>query len=256
MNREALFQKAEDLIGRESRLIRLPPDGKVVFVGDTHGDISASREVVHRYLKAPYRIVFLGDYVDRGGQSEENIVYLLEQKVQNPEAIFLLAGNHEGYMEKEFSPANFWEGLPMEERERYGHLFSLFPLVAVSSNGIVALHGGLPDLESLEEVDGIRWGDGSWDRIVWGDFVERSGEDLGDWGGRPRFGRSYFERMMERYRKTVLIRSHQPYSPSFMFEKRCITILSSYAYLPVRTVAVADLEGDVKTGEDITIVRI
>ena len=256
MDWEKLLDRVTALTEKEPRLIQLPREGRAVFVGDTHGDLSASQEVVHRYLKAPYRLVFLGDYVDRGTRSEENILYLLQQKAKHPEEIFLLAGNHEGYLVKEFYPANFWESLSIEERSAYGRLFSKFPLAVASSNGILALHGALPDLDFLEQIDQIEWGDASWDRIVWGDFVEHEGDELGDWAGRPRFGRTYFERMMRRYGKALLIRSHQPYSPSFMFEKRCITILTSYAYLPVRTIVIADLEKEVKTGADVTIERI
>ena len=256
MDRETLFEKVTSLIEKEPRLIHLPSEGKVVFVGDTHGDLSASEEVVHRYLKDPYRIIFLGDYVDRGAQSEENLLFLLQQKVEHPEEIFLLAGNHEGFMVKQFSPVNFWESLSMGEREAYGHLFSKFPLAVSSPNGILALHGGLPDLESLEEVNQIERGDASWDRIVWGDLVEREGDELGEWGGRPQFGRGYFERMMERYERAVLVRSHQPHSPLLMFKKRCITILTSYAYMSVRTIVIADLEKEVRTAEDLILTRI
>ncbi len=78
MVKETLFRKVEEILGKETRLIHLPPRGRVVFVGDTHGDLDATREVVRRYLKEPYRIVFLGDYVDRGNQSEENIHFLLD----------------------------------------------------------------------------------------------------------------------------------------------------------------------------------
>ena len=175
MDRKTLFEKVTSLIEKEARLIYLPSEGKAVFVGDTHGDLNASEEVVHRYLKDSYRIIFLGDYVDRGAQSEENLLFLLQQKVEHPEEIFLLAGNHEGFMVKQFYPVNFWESLSMEEREAYGHLFSKFPLAVSSPNGILALHGGLPDLESMEEVNRIELGDAGWDRIVWGDFVELRG---------------------------------------------------------------------------------
>ena len=113
-------------------------------------------------IKPPYRVVFLGDYVDRGTRSEENILFLLQQKVKHPEEMFLLAGNHEGFMAKQFSPANFWDSFSMGEQETYGHLFSKFPLAATSPNGILALHGGLPDLKSLEEMNQIGWGDDSW----------------------------------------------------------------------------------------------
>jgi len=256
MDLDHLFEKVKKLLEKEPRLIHLPAEGKVIFVGDTHGDLSASEEVVRRYLKKPCSIVFLGDYVDRGAQSEENVLYLLQQKVEHPEKIFLLAGNHEGHLVKPLYPSSFWDSLSMEEKEAYGHLFSRFPLAATSLNGILALHGGLPDLNSLEEIDEIEWGDANWDRIVWGDFVEREGDEVGDWAGRPQLGRRYFKRMMERYEKIVLVRSHQPYAPPLMFEKRCITILTSYAYLPVRTIVVADLEKEIRSAEDIIIRRI
>ena len=75
-----LLKKAEGIFEKEPRLIQLPSRGKVVFVGDTHGDLDASQQVIQRYLKKPYHIVFLGDYVDRGDYSEENLQYLLELK--------------------------------------------------------------------------------------------------------------------------------------------------------------------------------
>ena len=256
MARENLFRKVGRLLEKEPRLIQLPSQGKAVFVGDTHGDLEATVEIVHRYLKEPYRIVFLGDYVDRGEHSEENIHYLLQAKSEHPNQIFLLAGNHEGYMVKEFYPVSFWKSLPLKEREMYGLLFSRFPLAATSPNGILALHGGLPDLESLEDIDRIEWGDENWNRIVWGDFIELEVEVHEDWGGRPQYGRPYFGRIMDRYQKQVLIRSHQPHAPPLMFKKRCITIFTSNAYLPNRTIVIADLEQEIHTAGDLTVERI
>jgi len=251
-----LIEKAGRVFEKEPRLIHLPSEGKVVFVGDTHGDLDASQQVIHQYLKKPYRIVFLGDYVDRGEYSEENIQYLFGMKLKHPDQLFLLAGNHEGFMVKELYPANFWDSLSQEKKEEYGHLFSKFPLATTTQNGILALHGGLPDLKSLEELNQIELGDTHWDRIVWGDFVENEIEILDDLWGRPQFGRPYFERIMERYQKQVLIRSHQPNSPLTMFKKKCITIFTSYFYRPIRTVAIVDLEKEIQTSEDVVLERI
>ena len=248
-----LCQKAEEVLAREPRLIRLPSSGKVVFVGDTHGDIYATEKVMDRYLRRPYRIVFLGDYVDRGSRSEENIYTLLTMKVKHPEEITLLAGNHEGFMVKPFLPANFWESLPTEDRKVYGHLFSKLPVAATSANGVLALHGGLPDLGSLDEVDQITWGDENWNRMTWGDFLENEGNLLGDWGGRPQFGRKYFRRAMDRYEKKLLIRSHQPSSPQWMFNQTCLTIFTSHAYKSTRTVGIVDLENDLRNGGDVVV---
>jgi len=253
---EDLFKEVGEIFEREPRLLHLPSQGKVVFVGDTHGDLDASQQVIYQYLKEPYRIVFLGDYVDRGEYSRENILYLLHLKREHPDEIFLLAGNHEGYMVKELSPANFWDSLSLKEREVFGLLFSKLPLAITSQNGILALHGGLPELNSLEEMDKIELGDANWDRIVWGDFVESDVDILGDWWGRPQFGTSYFGHMMNRYKKQILVRSHQPNAPPLMFKKRCITIFTSNAYLPIRTVLIANLEKEIRTAEDVIIERI
>jgi predicted phosphodiesterase len=256
MTFEELIDQASKILEKESRLIQIPSQGKVVFVGDTHGDLEASQQVTRQFLKKPYRIVFLGDYVDRGDDSEENIRYLLGLKLEHPEEIFFLAGNHEGFMVKPFHPSSFWNSITLEQREGYGLLFSKFPLAATTQNGILALHGALPDLESLEEIGKVELGDGNWNRIVWGDFAEEEAEFLGDLWGRPQFGRPYFERMMERYQKQVLVRSHQPHAPLRMFKKRCLTIFSSHAYLPTRTVAIADLEKDIRSAEDMVLERV
>ncbi len=256
MNKEEFFKAVGKILEKESRLIQLPAQGKAVFVGDTHGDLEASEEVVRRYLRKPYRIVFLGDYVDRGDRSEENIHFLLRMKLEHPNEIFLLAGNHEGYMAKEFYPVSFWSSLPAEEKELYGLLFSKLPLAATSPNGVLALHGGLPELGSLDEINRINWGDESWNQILWGDFVERDVDVMDDWGGRPQYGGEYFRRMMERFQRQVLIRSHQPHASLLMFEKRCITVLTSHAYLPIRTIVIADLGKEIRSAEDLEFERI
>ncbi|MGQ9509041.1 MAG: metallophosphoesterase [Thermodesulfobacteriota bacterium] len=245
-----------NLLKKESRLIRLPSEGKAVFVGDTHGDLDASKRVLSLYLKEPYRLIFLGDYVDRGEESEANIHFLFQKKIEHPEQIFLLSGNHEGFMVKELYPANFWESLSFEKKRIYGEVFSRLPFSVSTENGILALHGGLPDLENLEEINTIEIGGTQWDRIVWGDFVERRNGFLGDFWGRPQFGEAYFEKLMERYQKRVLIRSHQPDAPIFMFKKRCVTIFTSYAYLSFRTIVVADLEKEIRDAGDLKIERI
>ena len=256
MNWEELCEKAAKELKREPKLIRLPSRGKAVFVGDTHGDLDATKKVLRRYLKPSYRIVFLGDYVDRGEESEENLQLLLETKLEHPEDITLLAGNHEGFMVRKFYPANYWESLLEGQREMLGRLFSTFPLAVTSSNGLLALHAALPELGSLEEINQVKPGDDQWERMIWGDFVERNGEFLGEWGGRPQWGGEYFKRMMERYQLALLIRSHQPNSPPRMFNKSCITIFTSHAYLSSRTIASVDLEKERLDSKDLALERI
>jgi hypothetical protein len=62
--------------------------------------------------------------------------------------------------------------------------------------------------------------------------------------------------LMERYQKEVLVRSHQPTAPPIMFEKRCVTIFTSHAYLPVRTIVIANLEKEIRTAGDLILEKI
>jgi 3',5'-cyclic AMP phosphodiesterase CpdA len=252
-----LLNEAEKRFAEEANLIRLE-SGRFIFVGDTHGDFEATEKIIHMYLRSENKLVFLGDYVDRGPASLENINFLLQHKIKHPDSLFLLAGNHEGYAVFEFQPADFWEGLDGELRQRYSEVLSRLPIAASTSNGIIALHGALPDVSGLEDMDGIEPGSTQWQQITWGDWQEREGGSLGidPYTGRPQFGRGWFEEIMSRLGKNVLIRSHQPGAPSTMYGRRCLTIFTSSAYkyyVPERTIAVVDLRREVKSVDDIRI---
>jgi len=101
-----LLNEAEKRFASEAKLIKLE-SGKVIFVGDTHGDLEATEKIMHKYLKSDNKIVFLGDYVDRGPDSLENINFLLGRKLERPDSLYLLMGNHEGHAVVSFYPANF-----------------------------------------------------------------------------------------------------------------------------------------------------
>ena len=252
-----LLSEAEKVFASELKLIRLD-SGKVIFVGDTHGDLEATEKIVDRYLKPENKLVFLGDYVDRGPASSENINLLLEQKLEHPDSLYLLMGNHEGYAMGSFHPADFWEALDAELRQRYSEVLSKLPLAVSTPNGIIALHGALPNVSRLEDIDRIKPGSAEWRQITWGDWQERAGKSLGidPYTGRPQFGRGWFKEIMSRLGKNVLIRSHQPDAPPTMFGRRCLTIFTSSAYrhyVSERTIALVDLKKPVKSADDIEI---
>jgi hypothetical protein len=252
-----LLDEAESIFAAESKLIQLESD-RAVFVGDTHGDLEATQIVLHRYVKPGNKLVFLGDYVDRGWDSLENINFLLAQKLERPSSLYLLMGNHEGYSAFAFYPADFWEGLDVELRQRYGEVLSRLPLAVSTSNGIIALHGALPDVQDLPGINRIEPGSAGWHQITWGDWQKRAGGFLGrdPYTGRPQFGQGWFDEIMSRLGKNVLIRSHQPDAPPVMYDGRCLTIFTSSAYkhyVSERTVAVADLSEPVENTNDLQI---
>ena len=260
MNREEikeLLNEAEKRVSSEAKLIELEST-RVIFVGDTHGDLEATDRIIRRYLKPKNKLVFLGDYVDRGPASLENINLLLEQKINHPDSLYLLMGNHEAYAVGSFHPADFWEALDTELRQRYSEVLSRLPLAVSTPNGIIALHGALPDVSRLEDMNRIKLGSAEWHQITWGDWQERGGKSLGidPYTGRPQFGRGWFNEIMSRLGKNVLIRSHQPDAPPVMYGRRCLTIFTSSAYrhyTSERTIALVDLKKPVKSTDDIEI---
>lgn len=250
---KVFLKKIRQILSKEPRLIEIKNAQRAIFVGDTHGDLEASQKVVRDYLKPGNVLIFLGDYVDRGDFSRENLDFLLKTKVNNPSQIYLLQGNHEGHRILELSPANFWEGLDSESYKFYASTVERFPLVAVTKD-IIAGHGVLPDVEKLAEINQIELGSENWEQITWGDFSEREGEQLAFISvGRPLFGRNWFFRIMDKLNKKVLIRSHQPHAPQFMFDNRCLTIFTSSAYGRERTIAIADLNKLLKDARDLEI---
>ncbi|MEK0337638.1 MAG: metallophosphoesterase family protein [Nitrosopumilus sp.] len=251
-----ISRRSETYSSIENRLIELPPKGKAVFVGDTHGDLEASKKVISEYLKDDNKIIFLGDYVDRGKHSKENIDYLLKLREENPNVI-LLQGNHEGYTLIQFNPADFWESLNSESIKKYASLFYELPL-AVHCNGLIAVHGALPDVERLEDIAKISLikDKNHWKSIVWGDWVNYGGRSLGEQSGRPQFGQDYFNELMDRFGSNVLIRSHQPRTAERIYDDRCLTIFTSEAYGRKRTIAIADLTKPIESLDNLKIIDI
>ena len=77
--------------------------GKIFAIGDIHGCLDRLRELMARlpYRPGRDRLVFLGDYIDRGSDSAGVLDYLCQLKRENPDMISLL-GNHE-YLLLEYS---------------------------------------------------------------------------------------------------------------------------------------------------------
>ncbi len=255
--RGKILEKAKSILSKEPKLIELKKAKRVIFVGDTHGDWEASKKVIKDYLKPGNKIVFLGDYVDRGPYSKENLDFLLETKIKHPKQIYLLQGNHEGHHISKFYPADFWERLDKKSYKMYSSVVEHFSLVATTKE-IIALHGGLPEVEKLTDINKIKIGDEKWRQICWGDFVEGKGEYLGQdpFTGRPKFGKNWFLKLIRRFKKKILIRAHQPDCPQFVFNNKCLTIFTSSAYGRERVIAIANLEKEIKDARDLEIVRI
>lgn len=256
-----------DILEKESKLIELKADKDTVFVGDTHGDSKISKRVIEKYPLGKNRHIFLGDYVDRGPDSKENIDYLLEKKEKHPEDLYLLGGNHEFFPLVHCNPCDFWMNLG-SSRE-YRNLLPKLPL-AVSIDGIIALHAALPEIKNIKEIKSIpkkddrelclpvsRGENDSFMAMIWGDFVEGKGKFKGySDKGRPEYGEDYFNEIMGKIGKNVLIRGHDYHVPEKMYKNRCLTLFTSCAYNVPKRIAILKAGKSVRTADDLTIERL
>ena len=92
-----ILRRAKIHLATEPNLVRI--DGKVIVVGDIHGqfhDLAAMlRKCKARGANSQNKVLFLGDYVDRGEYGVEVAIYLFCFKLRYPHDIVLLRGNHE-----------------------------------------------------------------------------------------------------------------------------------------------------------------
>jgi hypothetical protein len=237
------------------RLVRLPVDRPIVFVGDIHGDREAVDIVLSRFAVPEHVLVFLGDLVDRGPHSLESLTAVVQAKHDSPDGIHVLMGNHEARAVAGLSPANFWDGLSQEVFPLVAGPLLNLPLAAWHPSGVLGLHGALPNLSSLDEMDSIDLGSEAWRAITWGDWAATERE-AAPFRGRPAFGPRAFRERSAQLGVNILVRSHQPSAPLYLFEDRCLTLFTSTAYGGARHVAVLKPDRKVETAHDLKLLPI
>ena len=102
------------------------------------------------------KVVFMGDYVDRGAHGPEVMSYVLSLKICFPDQIFLLRGNHEsraitevfGFREQMINQYD------VETYDRVIEIFNKLPLAAVVNDQYLTCHGGISqNLTSLDAIN-------------------------------------------------------------------------------------------------------
>jgi serine/threonine protein phosphatase 1 len=72
--------------------------GRLIAIGDIHGRLSKLEGLLHQIASSvDDRLVFLGDYIDRGADSFEVVELLIRLKKEFPKTI-TLRGNHEDFV--------------------------------------------------------------------------------------------------------------------------------------------------------------
>ena len=108
-------------------------------------------------------LLFLGDYVDRGPNSVECILYLLCMKAIAPHRVHLLRGNHETrQLQREYTFHNevtekfgVEGGFAETIFDAFNAVFDVMPLVAIVDESIYCAHGGIPSQATLSQIAAI-----------------------------------------------------------------------------------------------------
>ena len=90
-----MLNHAAKILDSEPNLLRV--DGKVTIIGDIHGQFYDFYQMLEKQKPKTKseKMLFLGDYVDRGAWGPQVMLMLLILKVNNPQNILCLRGNHE-----------------------------------------------------------------------------------------------------------------------------------------------------------------
>lgn len=166
-----LAAQAEEIIKNQPMVLRV--DSPIKIFGDIHGQYSDLMRFFDLW-GAPYNsyeqedgdieswdYLFLGDFVDRGNHSLETICLLLALKIQYPQQIHLIRGNHEdrwinnsfGFFEECEFRLNENSSDEYSVFNRMNRLFEYLPLAAIIDNSILCLHGGIG--ATLKKIDQI-----------------------------------------------------------------------------------------------------
>lgn len=227
-----LLTDASQLLADEQRarngsaLVRIEPQmvRSIAIIGDIHGDLESLVYILtqHEVLNAD-RIIFLGDYGDRGEASAEVYYVLVRLKLAagRGERVLLLRGNHEGPPDLHFRPHE----LPYFFTEKYGALgmdlyravkalWEQLPCAVLVIGRYLMLHGGVPIV--VTSLDEIAYAHEAYpetsvlQELLWNDPLEGQGWCESFRGVGKLFGKDVTDAVLRLAGVKTLIRSHEP----------------------------------------------
>ncbi len=241
------IEKVKEIMKNEPAFLKLK--GKIMVAGDTHGDAIISKKIFNRFIEEKFDyMVFLGDYIDRAppdASSLQNINFLLEAKLNYPNKIYLLKGNHEANYAIPCYPYEF-EYEARELHDKYVEVFKEMPLAALLNN-VFASHGGIyHNLEKmskndLEAIEALTWSDPIISNLYRGVGFPFNEKDL--------------EKFLKNINAKAFIRGHDYNLNGIIVYKKCLTIFSSRLYKDMgnKGILIAKIYGDIDSIDDIEI---
>jgi protein phosphatase len=218
-----------------NKVVELEIPEKLAIIGDLHGDLCALLKIFKRIKIEEFvmnhnnKIIFLGDYVDRGSASIEILYKICCLKIRHPQSIILMRGNHEA--PKEFPISS--HDLPKRMIERFGkrlgmevyqtkifELFNMLYLVVIIQGVLFLVHGGVPARVNSTEskFDDLISKTGpfseSFEEILWNDpraFLPDEKEwEFSRRGLGKHFSSSISKKWLRASNTKVIVRGHEP----------------------------------------------
>ncbi len=221
------FEKEPAVVFDESK--------KLLFIGDVHGDLSTI-EYVKKVVKNYERIVFLGDFVDRGENQVEVVEEIVRLKLESNKVV-LLAGNHDAY--SEVWPRDFPQKLKekfdnwKEIEDAYVQAFQTAPIAYLNKRyKLLAIHGCIPLEEKYWDLS--KWQKVKEDEIAYQILWNDPEMTFSGWRGPGIYAipDEKIVKFLDKNDLEILVRSHQPrINKIFVLDgKKLINIGSSSIY--------------------------
>merc|ERR1711892_481964 len=152
-----ICDKVKEVFAAEDNVVNVT--SPVTVAGDTHGQFHDLLELFKTGGEVPgTKYVFLGDYVDRGHHSVQVITLLLLIKIEHPDHIILLRGNHEARAQTQvfgFYDECFLKYGDSKAWNQFTSTFDFMPVAAVIDCRLFCAHGGIsPAATHLETPRG------------------------------------------------------------------------------------------------------
>jgi serine/threonine-protein phosphatase PP1 catalytic subunit len=227
-----LSKKAKAIFEKENSLLKV--DGTFFIFGDIHGqydDLLRFLELTG--LPPKSRLIFLGDYVDRGDYSVEVVALLFALKIKFPNHVFIIRGNHEcAEVNKEYG---FFDDCVERYNSHGSAIWSVMnktlhtlPLALVVNDAVFCVHGGIsPQIKSLDDINRCVRGtcipeNGILCDLTWSDPKQRQKTDWmeNDRGVSFTFNENALEKFLIDTNIQMVCRAHQVVKNGYQFYKR------------------------------------
>jgi hypothetical protein len=219
-------------------LVKLEIPQRLIVIGDIHGDYGVLSTILskidyERYLSDDHnKLIFLGDYIDRGQSSPQVLYTVCFLKARFPQSVILIRGNHEAPDEFPFPSHDF----PFRIMDLFGQdrsmalyyqkilpFFHALYLSVVIEDCFVIVHGGVPTqlpndgqeaIETLSSAQAKYMTCETMEEILWNDprdsIMNKENFEQSRRGIGKHFGRSVSQTWLRRLDAKVILRGHEP----------------------------------------------